>query len=81
MDVGLDARVAEGANEDGIEIAREHGESIGRDGGLVAQITVRTPIEIGEFDRRPGRPDDANCLRNHFFTNTVAGDHGDALFR
>ena len=56
MDIGLDPRVAEGADEDGVEIARQHGESVGRDGGLVAQVTVRTPIEVGKFDLRPPSP-------------------------
>jgi hypothetical protein len=36
VNVGLDARIAEGAGEDGIEVAAKHGEAIGRDGHTVA---------------------------------------------
>ncbi len=79
MDVGLDSRVAEGTNKNGVKIPGEHGESIRRDGDLVAQITVRTPIEVRKFNLGSGRPDDVNRLRNNFFADAVARDHGDAL--
>ena len=56
VDVGLDAGIAESADQDGVEVARQHGEAIGRDGGLVAQITIGTPVEFGQFNRRARTP-------------------------
>ncbi len=47
VDVRLDAGVSERADEDGIEIAGQHRESVRRNCCLVAQVTVRTPVEIG----------------------------------
>ena len=80
MDVGLDAGIAEGADQDGVEVAGEHGESVGRDGGLVAQVAVGAPVEVGQFDGGAGGLDDLDRLRNHFLADAVAGDDGDALF-
>ena len=46
MDVGLDARIAEGSHQDGIEVTAEHGEPAGRNCNSVFQIAVGSPIEL-----------------------------------
>src|ERR1700740_1202796 len=78
MNVGLHARIAEGSDEDGVEVMRQHLESVGRNGGLVAEIAVGAPIEFGEIHGRPGGLNHIDGLWNHFFTDSVAGNNGDA---
>ncbi len=63
MDVGGDAGIAEGAGEDGIEVALEHGEAIGRDGHAVAKIAIGAPVKLAELDVGPRRPDDFEGLQ------------------
>jgi|SRR5215470_14046407 len=74
MNVRGDAWVAEGAHENGVEVAGEHGESVGRDGGLVGEITVSTPVERSELDGGAGCFDCNEGLRDDFLANTVAGN-------
>ena len=80
MNVGFDAGVAEGAGEDGVEIAGEHGEAIGRDGGAVAQITIGAPVEFADLDIGPGGANHFESLRNYFLADSVSGNDGDAFF-
>ena len=79
MDVGRDAGITEGAGQDGVEFAVEHGEAIGRDGHAVAKIAVGAPVKFGELDVGPRRPDDFEGLQDYFLANPVSGDDGDAL--
>ena len=51
MNVGGDAGVAEGSGEDGVEVAGEHAESVGRDSGFVFEVAVGAPVEVGEGRR------------------------------
>ena len=81
MDVGLDARIAEGAGEDGVEIAAEHGEAVGRDGHAVAQIAVGAPVEFAQLDIGSGGPNHFESLRNYFLANSVSGNDGNAFLR
>ncbi len=79
VNVGLHARIAECADQDRVEIAAEHGEAVGRNGGLVAQIAVGAPVEIGELHGRARGLNHVYRLRNHFLADAVARDDGDAL--
>ncbi len=79
VDVGGDARVAEGSGEDGVEVAGEHGETVGRDGGFVFEVAVGSPVEVGERDGSAGGFDGFDGLRDDFFADAVAGDDGDFL--
>ena len=79
MNIGFDAGIAEGSDEDGVEVAGEHGESVGWDGGAVFQEAVGPPVEIGEIDGDAAGLDDFDGLRDDFFADAVAGNDGDAL--
>src|SRR5690348_14878926 len=79
MDVGLHAGIAEGTDQDGVEVAGQRGKSIGRDGGLVAEVALGSPIEVGHFDCCARGFDHANCLWNDLFADAIARDYGDAL--
>ena len=68
-------------SEDGVEVAGEHGESVGRDGGFVFEIAVGAPVEVGEGDGRAGGLDRLYGLRNDFLADAVAGDDCDLPFR
>jgi len=59
VDVGLDAGITEGAGEDGVAFAAEHGKAVRRNGYAVAEIAVGAPVEFTRFDVGTGRP-------NHF---------------
>ena len=80
MNVGFDARVAEGAGEDGVVIAGEHGEAIGRDGGSVAQVAIGAPVEFAHLDIGSGGANHFESLRNYFLADSVSGNHGNAFF-
>ena len=79
MDVGLDPRIAERADQNRVEIARQHGESVGRHSDAIAQIALRSPVKIGEVDCCAGCLNDLDGLGNHFPADAVSGDDGDAL--
>ena len=79
MNIRFDAGIAKSADKDRIEVVGEHGEAIRRNGRSIAEITVCAPVEIGCLHRRARGSDRVNCLRNHFFTDAVAGDNGDAF--
>jgi hypothetical protein len=81
VDVGFDPRIAKGADQDGVEVAPQHGETVRRNRNSVFEVTLRTPVELGQFDRSPGRLHDVHCLRDDFPSNAVAGKNGNSLFR
>ena len=79
MNVRRHARIAECTHEDRVEIARQHGKSICRDGCLVGEVAVCAPVERGELDRRACRADCADSLLDDFFADAVAGNNRNAL--
>jgi len=79
VNVRRDARVAEGADENGVEIAGQSGEAIGRDGDFIGEVTVGSPVERGHFDRGANGPHDIHSLRDDFLPDPVAGDYGNSL--
>ncbi len=79
MDVRGDAGIAEGAGQDRVEIALEHGEAVGRNGHAVAKIAVGAPVEFAQLDVGSRGADDLEGLRDYFLANPVSGDDGDAL--
>ena len=46
VNIGGHARIAEGADQDGVEIARQGGEAVRRNGNFVGEIAVGSPVEI-----------------------------------
>ena len=50
MNIRFDAGIAEGSGKDCVEVAGEHGEAIGRDGGAITEVAVGAPVEFGELD-------------------------------
>src|SRR6266566_4346640 len=80
MDIRRHARIAECTGEDGVKVAAEHGEAVGRNGGSILEIAVGSPIKIGQLDGRSRSLDAFHGLRNDFFTDAVSGDDRDLLF-
>ena len=79
MNVAGHTWIAERAHENGVEIAGQHLEGIGRNGGSVAEVAVGAPIEAGELDGRTAGANDVESVRNHFLADTVSGNDGDAF--
>jgi hypothetical protein len=79
MDVGLDSGITEGSGHDRIEIARQHGEAIGRNGRAVAEIAVGAPIELAHLDVGSRCLDDLESLWDNLLANPVTGDDGDTF--
>ena len=50
MDIRSHAGIAEGAQQDGVKIAFQHGKAVGRDGDAVRQVPVGAPVEVGQLD-------------------------------
>jgi hypothetical protein len=74
------ARVAKGADQDGVEIAFQHGEAVGRDGNAVRQVPIGTPVEMGHFDAGARCLNDFHGLGDDFRAYTVSRNDGDTLF-
>jgi hypothetical protein len=81
VNVGGHTRIAKSADENGVEPCGQHGEAIRRDGNVVGEIAVGSPVECGRFDGSPSGLDDADRLRDNFFSDAVAGNHGNTLLR
>src|ERR1700674_4621216 len=79
MNIRGDARIAEGAPQDSIEVALQHGEAVGWDGDAVCQIAVSAPIKLGCFDIRAGGSNDLDRFRDDFFPDAVSGNNGDTF--
>ena len=50
------ARVAECAQQDGVEIAFQHGKAVGRDGDAIGEIAIGAPVKMGQLDLGAERP-------------------------
>ena len=50
MDVGWNARITECTNQNGVELAAQHGEAVGRNGNAVGEIARGSPVELVGFD-------------------------------
>ena len=79
MDVGGDARIAERADEDGVEVARQHLEAVGRNSGAVDEVAVGAPVELGEVDGRTAGANHFERVGNDFLADAVSGHDGDTL--
>ena len=79
MNVRSDTRIAESAHQDGIEVALQHREAVGRDGDTVDQIAVGAPVKLGSFNVGTGRSNDLDGLEDDFFSNAVTGNNGDSF--
>ena len=79
MDVAGDAWIAEGTDEDGVEIARQHVEAVGGDGGAVDEIAVGAPVEDSELDSRAAGADYFQGVRNNFLADAISGNNCDAF--
>ena len=75
MDVRRHPRIAERPDQNRVEIARQHRKAIGRNGGLVGEIAVRSPIEMGQRQIGANGLEHPHRLRNHFFADAVAGNY------
>ena len=56
MDIRRHARVAECTEQNGVEIAGQHGEAVRRDGDAIGEIAIGAPVEMGELDVGTARP-------------------------
>ena len=81
VDVGGHARIAERADEDGIEVARQHLEAVGGDGGAVDEIAVGAPVEAGELDGGARGANHFQRVGNDFLADAVSGNNCDAFGR
>src|ERR1700731_880270 len=79
MDVRRNTRIAECSDQDGIEIAGQSGEPIGRDGHLIGEITIGSPVKRSELHRRTRGLDGLYRLGDYFFPDAVSGNYGDAF--
>ena len=82
MLVGGDARVAESAEEDGVEFVAKHFDGAFGEGDLFAEEFVGAPVEVNEFDVAAmfggGGLDGGDGDRSNFLADAVTGDDGDA---
>jgi len=82
--VGRDARIANGAEEDGVEFVAKEFESAFGERDVFAKIFVGAPIEVDELDGAVaaggGGAEDVDGDGSDLLTDAVAGNDGDAGF-
>src|SRR5438876_1889960 len=79
MDVRRHAGIAKSADQNSVEVAREHFETIRRNGGAVFEVTVRAPIEVGQVNRCLRSLDYLDRLGNDFLADAIAWDDGNCF--
>ena len=79
MNIRGHARIAERAQQDGVEIAFQHGEAVRRDGDAVRQVAIGAPVEMGHLDVGARGLDDFHGLGDDFRADAVSGNDGDTL--
>ncbi len=82
MLVGGDSRIAQGAEEDGVEFVAEHFDGAGGKSDIFAEEFVGAPIEVDKLERafvfRSGGLNGSDSNGRDFLADAVAGDDGDA---
>ena len=79
MNVGRHARIAQRPYEHSVEVARQHVESVRRDGGAVDEVSVSAPVERGELECRARGAQHVESVGDDFLADSVTGDDGDAF--
>src|ERR1019366_4619219 len=81
MNVRGHARIAEGPDQDGVEIPGQGREAVRWYCNFVGEIAVGSPVERGQFDCSTSGFYDFYSLRNNFFSDPVTGNHRNTLRR
>src|SRR5271165_5608311 len=79
VDVGGHARIAQRADEDGVEIAGQHLEAVGWNRAAVRKVAVRAPVEAGELHWRAAGTDHFDGVGDHFLADAIPGNNCNAL--
>jgi folate-binding protein YgfZ len=79
VDVGFDAWIAEGSDENRIEVTIQHLKSIGGDSGSVFQIAVSAPVKRRELHLGCRRANHLERCGDDFFPYSVTWDDCDPL--
>src|SRR5208283_4415345 len=79
VDVARHARIAERADEDGVEVASQHLEAVGRNGAAVGEVSLSAPVELGEFNRRAGSANNFDDVGNNFLADAISRNDCNAL--
>src|ERR1700674_92567 len=78
MNVRGHARIAESADQYGVEIPIQHSEAIRRDRSFVGEVVIGSPVEAGYRQIRTGSLDHSYRLRNDLFPDAITGNHGNS---
>src|SRR5579862_8293463 len=79
MNVRGHSRIAECAQQDGVEIAFEHREAIGRHSNTIREIAIGAPVEMGQLNVGARGVNNVYSLTNDLGADTIPGDHCDSL--
>src|SRR6185437_11199785 len=74
-----DTRIAERADEHGIEIMLQHGKAVRRNGSAVFEVSVRRPVEVRELNGCARCFDDSQRCRNDFLADSITRNNRDAF--
>jgi len=80
MDVGGDPRVPKGTQQNGVEFAAEHGETVHRNGHTISEVTIRAPVEFGGRNGSACSLQNAQSLGDDVAPDTVPWKDGNAFF-
>ena len=81
VDVRRHARIAEGSDEDGVEVAGQHLEAVGRNSGALDDVAISSPVKMSECQRRARGLEHLDGCGDDFFSDAVSLDDGDTLGR
>src|SRR5438045_818267 len=74
MNIRRHPGIAKSADQNGVEVAGQHFETIRRNGGAVLEVTVRAPVEVGQVNWYSGCLDYLDRLGNDFLADAIAWD-------
>jgi hypothetical protein len=75
MNVSLHARIAKCAQQDRVEIAAQHLEAVRRNGNILTQMLIRTPVKLSKDQGSTGCLKRLDGQRNNFFADAVPGEN------
>src|SRR5262245_19766668 len=79
MNIGRNARIAKGTDENGVEVPSQHGEAVLRNSRTVGQIAGGAPVKRRGLDRSAGSRESFDCLGDYVWADSISGNDRDSF--
>src|SRR5436309_7739327 len=81
MDIRWHPRIAQSADEDGIEVALQHGKCVGRNGHTIFEVAISRPVKMSELHSRACSLNHIDGRGNYLFADAITRNDRNALLR